>query len=424
MPFHSHKLANGLQLIGESSPSARSAALGFFVRTGARDETPEVSGVSHFLEHMVFKGTPRRTALDVNRDFDRIGADYNAFTSEENTVFHAAVLPEYLPQAIDILADILRPSLRTDDFDMEKKVILEEIGMYEDQPAHCAYDNARRVHFGDHRLGNSVLGTTASVGALTSEQMRAYFQRRYVAPNITVAVAGKIDWPHFVAEVDKRCGDWPSAAVGRDCLREAPASRRFEVMRKDKVVQEHVILMAQGPSATSPLRYSADLLSMAVGDDSGSRLYWALVDPGLAESADASFHEYDATGSFFVSFSCEPEQTEENLAVVQRVLHEVQQQGITKAELEQARSKVLSRLVRGSERPKGRMMALGMSWTYQREYRSVDDELQAFQGVTLASVREVLDRFPLPSVSTLALGPLATLAPPEGAASQHTNPKQ
>src|SRR5271155_4315444 len=135
MPFHSHKLANGLQVIGESSPSARSAALGFFVRTGSRDETPEVSGVSHFLEHMVFKGTPHRTADQVNREFDRIGADYNAFTSEENTVFHAAVLPEYLPRAIDILADILRPSLRAEDFDTEKKVIIEEIGMYDDQPA-------------------------------------------------------------------------------------------------------------------------------------------------------------------------------------------------------------------------------------------------------------------------------------------------
>ena len=161
MPFHSHKLANGLQIIGETSPSARSVALGFFVRTGARDETPDVSGVTHFLEHMVFKGTPHRTALDVNRDFDRIGADYNAFTSEENTVFHAAVLPEYLPQAVDILADILRPSLRDDDFDMEKNVIIEEIGMYEDQPMWSAYDHAKRVYFADHPLGNSILGTAA-----------------------------------------------------------------------------------------------------------------------------------------------------------------------------------------------------------------------------------------------------------------------
>src|SRR5437667_1726056 len=187
MTFHSQPLENGLHIIGETSPSARSVALGFFVRTGARDETPEVSGVTHFLEHMVFKGTPRRTALEVNSDFDRIGAQYNAFTSEENTVFYAAILPEYLPQAVDILADILRPSLRGEDFDMEKNVIIEEIGMYEDQPMWSAYDRAKRVYFADHPLGNSILGTPESIRALTREQMHAYFQGRYVAPNITVA---------------------------------------------------------------------------------------------------------------------------------------------------------------------------------------------------------------------------------------------
>src|SRR6266704_2952349 len=171
MPFHQHTLPNGLTLLGETSPSARSVALGFFVRTGSRDETSEVSGVSHFLEHMVFKGTPRRSADEVNRDFDRIGADYNAFTSEENTVFHACVLPEYLPQAVDILADILRPSLRTEDFDMEKKVIIEEIGMYEDQPMWCAYDLAKKAFFADHPLGNSILGSAASITALKRDQM-------------------------------------------------------------------------------------------------------------------------------------------------------------------------------------------------------------------------------------------------------------
>src|SRR5438309_6703329 len=201
VPFHTHVLDNGLQIIGEPSPQARSVAMGFFVRTGARDETPEVSGVTHFLEHMVFKGTPRRTALDVNRDFDRIGANYNAFTSEENTVFYASILPEYLPSAVDILADILRPSLRGEDFDMEKKVIIEEIGMYEDQPMWSAYDHAKKAYFADHPLGNSILGTPESIRALTRDQMHSYFQTRYVAPNITVVVAGNFAWKAFVAEI-------------------------------------------------------------------------------------------------------------------------------------------------------------------------------------------------------------------------------
>src|SRR5580765_6105034 len=199
MTFHQHKLPNGLQIIGETSPSARSVAVGFFVRTGSRDETADVSGVTHFLEHMVFKGTPRRTAFDVNRDFDKIGASYNAFTSEENTVFYASILPEYLPQAVDILSDILRPSLRGDDFDMEKKVIIEEIGMYEDQPMWSAYDAAKRAHFAGHPLANSILGSVQSIKSLKRDQMHAYFMKRYVAPNITVVAAGRFPWKRLLS---------------------------------------------------------------------------------------------------------------------------------------------------------------------------------------------------------------------------------
>src|SRR5438477_1393518 len=194
MQFHREVLPNGLTIVGETNSAARSVALGFWVRTGARDETPEVSGVTHFLEHMIFKGSERRDAFAVNRDLDRIAANPNAFTSEENTVFHAMVLPEYLPQAVDILSDILRPSLREEDFDMEKNVIIEEIGMYEDQPMWSAYDHAKRAYFAEHPLGNSILGTADSIRALKRDQMHAYFRRRYVAPNITVAAAGNFDW--------------------------------------------------------------------------------------------------------------------------------------------------------------------------------------------------------------------------------------
>src|SRR5262249_6216923 len=203
VPFHKHTLANGLQIIGETSPSARSVAIGFFVRTGSRDETPEVSGVTHFLEHMIFKGSERRSYLDVHRDFDRIGAHYHAYTSEENTVLYAALLPEYLPQAVDLLADILRPSLRGEDFDMEKNVIIEEIGMYEDQPMWSAYDHAKKAFFAEHPLGNSILGTPESITALRREQMHAYFQRRYVAPNITVVAAGNFDWQALGPLIDR-----------------------------------------------------------------------------------------------------------------------------------------------------------------------------------------------------------------------------
>src|SRR5262249_30913703 len=159
-----------------------------------------------------------------------------------------------------------------------------------------------------------------------------YFCRRYVAPNITVVAAGRFDWPAFVDLVKTHCGHWEGGPAGREGLRETGGSGQFQVMTREKVTQEHVILMAPGPAADSPLRHSADLLGMAVGDDSGSRLYWALVDPGLAESADCSFHEYEGTGAFYTSFSSEPDQAGDNLAIALEVLREARADGITEDE--------------------------------------------------------------------------------------------
>ena len=184
--FRHATLENGLTVIAETSTDAHTAAVGFFVKTGARDEPRELMGVSHFLEHMAFKGSERRDADAVNRDFDRIGASHNAFTTGELTAFHAHVLPEKLGDATEIIADILRPSLRQADFDEEKGVILEEIAMYDDNPFWRLWESANERYFGAHPLGHRVLGTRETVTALTRDQMQAYFDRRYSASNTVV----------------------------------------------------------------------------------------------------------------------------------------------------------------------------------------------------------------------------------------------
>lgn len=409
MPFHSHRLPNGLQIIGETSPAARSVAVGFFVKTGSRDETAAEAGVSHFLEHMMFKGTARRTAEQVNLDFDRIGASNNASTSEENTVYYAAVLPEYLPQVVDVLADMLRPSLRQDDFDTEKKVILEEIKLYDDQPDSVMADHARRIYYQSHPLGNSVLGTLESVGALTRDQMYAYFSRRYAANNIVVSAAGNFDWARFVDLVTAACAHWNTDTVGRDRRTEWTGAPGLHLLTRDKVQQEYALLVGGGPPADSKMRYAADTLALAVGDYSGSRLYWDLVDPGHAESADFGYAENDGTGAIFVSLACEPETTAENLTRVEKILKEVQRDGITAEEFQQAKNKILSRVVRRSERPMGRMMALASMWTYTGEYRDVDTEVANFDAVTQADIRAYLDKYPIDRNTVVAFGPLKEL---------------
>ena len=181
-------------------------------------------------------------------------------------------------------------------------------------------------------------------------------------------------------------------------------------MPKEKVSQEHVILVSSAPPADHALRYTADTLAVALGDDSGSRLYWALVDPGLAESADTSFHDYEGTGSFYTFFSCDPDNVQQVLKIVKEIFAEVQADGITDQELHSAKSKILSHIVRGSERPKGRMQAIGRNWVYLQQYRTVDEELASFDAVSLADVRKLLDAYPLDQLTTLALGPLKELA--------------
>lgn len=409
MAFHTHRLPNGLQIIGETLPSARSAAVGFFVKTGSRDETPDESGVSHFLEHMMFKGTARRTAEQVNLDFDKIGANSNAYTSEENTVYYAAVLPEYLPHAVDVLADMMRPSLRDADFTTEKQVILEEIKMYEDNPGSMAWDNARRLHFGGHPLGNSILGSSASIAALTRDQMHHYFSRRYAPGNVLAVAAGKIDWPEVVALFEKGCGQWEPGTAERVGVTETAGAGGVHAIAKAGVAQEHVLVMSPGPPAESMLRYAAATLAVAVGDDSGSRLYWSLVDPGLAESASCGTDQSQGCGVTVTSFSCDPEQTADNLALVRTLLAEVQKDGITPAELEQAKNKIASRVVRASERPMGRMRAIAGAWLYLGEYSDVDRELARFDAVTLASIRDYLDRYPLDRATVVGYGPVESL---------------
>lgn len=411
MSFHHIRLKNGLQILGETNPSNRSVAVGFFVKTGARDEQADVAGVSHFLEHMVFKGTPKRSAFDVNREFDSIGANYNAYTSEENTVFHAQILPEYLPQAVDILADILRPSLRTEDFDTEKKVIIEEIGMYDDQPMYMAYDTARSLFFANHALGTRILGTVDTVGALSADQMRAYFNKRYVASNITIVATGNFDFPAFLKLVEERCESWPAAPAPRD-VQVIGSPSEFQLIQKDSVQQQHTFMFVGGPPGGSEWRYAANCLVVALGDDTGSRLHWALVDPGDADAAGFDYQEYQGAGAFGGYLGGDATKAEANLRTYIQVLSDVQAGNITEEELQVAKAKLASRVVRGNEKPMGRMSSIGFNWNYLGQYRTADDDLAAVDAVTLQDIRRMLDAYPITRPTIVTLGPLKEMQRP------------
>src|SRR5882724_9512814 len=216
LSFKHHQLPNGLDIIAEENPHAHSFAAGIFVKTGSRDEEPNLNGVSHFLEHMMFKGSSKYTWEDVNRIFDEIGARYNAFTSQEMTAYYANVIPEFTEKAIEHLSHLLRPAIRNQDFDTEKKVILEEIAMYLDDPGHRLYEKLMEAHFANHPLSMSVLGSSASITKLERDQMANYFQLRYGPGNMVLAVTGQLDFDHIVKLAEKYMGAWPYVDAPRD----------------------------------------------------------------------------------------------------------------------------------------------------------------------------------------------------------------
>ncbi len=404
MQFHHVTLDNGLEIIAETNPDAQSAALGFFVQTGARDEDPVVNGVSHFLEHMAFKGDDRYSAEDVNRIFDELGANYNASTSEESTIYYAAILPEYVDQTMSLLTAMMRPSLREEDFEVEKKVILEEIGMYDDMPTFSVYEQAMMRHFQGHPLGQIVLGTTDTITRLTAAQMRAYHEARYGAGNLILAATGNVDFEHLLELAKRECGHWQRGVPGRARVEATPCLANVSQVREE-MHQQHVMMLGNAPSAQDERRYAAEILATIIGDDGSGRLYWELVESGLAESCDLNYTDFDGCGTWMTYLCCQPEETDRNLELIHSILHEFNRTGPTQEEFDQARNKVASRVVLSSERPMGRLSSLGGNWLAQRQYRSVQDDLQRLRNMTLSDLRDLLNEYPLEHQTVAQLGP-------------------
>ena len=391
--FRKQILDNGLTIIAECDAAAHSAAAGFFVKTGARDEQAPVMGVSHFLEHMMFKGTPGRTAEQINKDFDTIGAKNNAYTSAEMTCFHASVLPESLlgnGGAIDLLSDMLRPALRQDDFDTEKNVILEEIAMYEDNPFWVLYERAMELHFAGenparaghtHPLGHRVLGTKQTITDLTSTQMRDYFQSRYSADNTVVALAGKIDFDAAVDELSRRCGHWSRTGARRAPGTPLLAERTLE-LRDEKVNRAYLVVLSSAPASNDPRRYAASLMAQVLGGPDNSRLHWSLIETGLAEQAEVGFEPKDGCGDFLLYIACDPERREEIWSIA-NAQSDALSSTLCDADLEKIRCKAATGVTLAGERPGGRMQRLGRQWTYLGTYSTLEEELAKINAVKI-----------------------------------------
>ncbi len=404
MEFKEKTLDNGLKIIGEVNKSAKSVAIGFFVKTGARDETPEINGVSHFLEHMLFKGTENLSAQQVNEAFDKIGAQFNAFTSEENTVFYSAVLPEYLEEVTGLWSQLMRPSLRDDDFNIEKNVIKEEIAMYQDMPNFDVMDRCKTLFFDCHPCGNSVLGSVESIDALTAQQMRDYFAKRYAPDNINVAIAGNFDFEQICRTIKNGCGSWQEQNV----TRQTPYTKgvtKIQAIEKNNLQRNHICLISPAVSAQDEARFAFRLLTTIIGDSTGSRYFWQLIDKAMAESAAMQLEDMDGTGALYTYIRCSQENTEKVLKIVNGIFAELAKNGITEDELQKAKNKRLSAEVIRNEIPMGRLIDLGFNWIYLKTYRDLQLDIDDFKAVTVADVNSLIKQYDMSKFTQFSIGP-------------------
>ncbi len=403
LTFQQTTLPNGLDIVAEINPDSHSFAAGLFVKTGARDEDMMINGVSHFLEHMMFKGTSKYTWEDVNRIFDEIGAKYNAFTSQEMTAYYANVLPEFTERAIEHLSHLLRPAIRQSDFDTEKNVILEEISMYLDDPGHRLYEKLMEQHFGEHPLAMSVLGSADSIKKLERDQMADYFTRRYGPGNMVLSVTGRLAFEEVIQLAEKYCGEWQKVNAPRQQPSPTYSPRRTTLF-DPKLNRMYTMGMTPGPSSQDDRRFAARVLADVIGDSDGSRFYWALVDNAIAEDADFGFYPHDGLGSFYIALTTAPERAEQALDIALKELEKVKTD-LNVDEVERAKNKIASSLVLSGEIPLGRMRAIGSQWLYNKQYRSLEDDMKTLMSITPASLQQLMREFPFDPMTIVSLGP-------------------
>lgn len=400
--FNHARLANGLTVIGEIREQALSCACGFFVKTGSRDETARISGVSHFLEHMMFKGTDKRSALQLSFDLGAIGAQANAYTSSESTVYYAAVLPEYFSAALEILSDMLRPALDEKEFNVEKGVILEEIALYKDRPAHVLFETALSKFFSGHPAGNSVLGTTESVGGLSREAMLAYFQQRYSPSNIILVASGNFNWQQLLELANHYCGHWADYPCSRDYPICAP-DLSFCALTKPDINKGYACLICPGPSAQDEISTAGSVLSCILGDCSGSKTYWNLIDKGLADSASIDLDEMDRVGIVYGFVSSEPEGLDRAVDVVKGIMSKPLD--FKDDELDRAKTKLSTRLVLQGESSLRRLHHLGTDWVYRGKYESLEDKHARIQSINRLEIEEFVQAHSLDNPKVINMKP-------------------
>ena len=403
-------LPGGLRVVTEAVPGVRSAAFGVWVGVGSRDEHPELAGTSHFLEHLLFKGTGRRDALEIAAVMDAVGGELNAFTAEEYTCYYARVLDSDLPLAVDVVSDLVTGALCADaDVESERGVILEELAMRDDDPGDVVHDVFAEALYGGHPLGRPVIGTAESIAQLSGEAISGYYRDHYTTSQMVVAAAGNLDHDEVVALVRTAFLDESSRAPAPLRDRSSPPPIRSGVVVQDRPTEQaHLVLGTHGLARDDDRRYALLVLNSALGGGMSSRLFQEVREKrGLAYSVYSSSSHFADTGGFGVYAGCAPGKVDEVLALCREELDTIASKGITEAELVRVKGQLRGSLVLGLEDTGAQMSRIGKAELVHGEVAPVEALLARIDAVTLDDVLAVGQDVLRRPLSLGVIGPFA-----------------
>lgn len=383
------RLSNGLRVVMEQIPTSRSVSFGIWVKTGSRNESDVNNGISHFIEHMLFKGTERHSAHAIAEVFDGIGGNVNAFTSKEYTCYYAKVLDEHLPIAVDVLSDMFFHSqFDKTELEKEKNVIFEEISMYEDTPDDLVHDLAAKASYGSHPLGLTILGTEDRLAKMTPDDLRAYMANHYTVDNTVIAAAGNLD-DRAIELLERHFGSF-AARGGEDADKE-PNFLAELLFHEKKTEQNHICLTLPGLSVREENVYPMILLNNTIGGGMSSRLFQEIREKrGLAYSVYSYHSAHADSGLFTIYAGTAPKQTEEVLKVTLELLENVKRSGMTPAELKKGKEQLKGSLILSLESTGSRMNRLGKNELMLGKHYSLDEMLQRIDAVVMDDIDRLI----------------------------------
>lgn len=391
MAFDEITLKSGLRIIGERIAHVRSVSVGIWVGAGSQNETPEENGLSHYLEHMLFKGTERRSARQIAEEMDAVGGQMNAFTSKECTCYYCKVVDEHLPLAIDVLCDMLiNSTFDTVELNKERGVILEEIAMAEDTPDDLVSEMLMLAKYGDQAIARPILGTVDTVGSFTRDDLVRYHAKMYRPENTVIALAGNYVWEDVLREVEKWLGDWEKG----DFVKQTVVTEEIAptVLRKNKDIEQiHICLGYPGVPGSSDKVYPMSIFNSVFGGAMSSRLFQKIrEESGMAYSVYSYPNNYTTCGMTAVYAGTNPEAAPEVIRMIREEAAKLAEEGMTEKEFVQAREQLKSSYILGLESTSARMNAIGRRKLIYGDTRTEDEVLEKINAITLEETNALM----------------------------------